>query len=534
MWALAISVLLYAASAQAKYVWPAKSDFLEDMLAIQSGAVKFGFTDLVGSCDLGFNQPGRQSSAEWVRAAFHDAITHNKAKGTGGLDISIMFETERPENKGVAFNNTLNDMHSFFSPRASGSDLLALALVAAVAGCGGPRIQLRMGRIDASAAGPAGVPEPEHDLASTLAAFTNAGFSQEDMIAMVACGHTLGGVQSVDFPDITGGTPSNSHKVPFDRTAAAFDTAVVNEYLQGDGVNPLVFGHNQTTNSDKRIFAADGNATMSRLRDPQEFRSTCGTVFQRLIDTVPSTVQLSEPIDIVDVKPYIDKLELATTPNQLALAGKIRVRTTKGTGRDADSLQVSLRLLDRSGKSSHLDAPRMRWRSGQSEGFFGETFTWYEFATQVDAVAGLKSFTIHLKDASGAEPVHDNGGHGYPLNDQVLYMQSRSCQGPVANGNMTFTIGAAVRKSAIGDANDKVAVKMAHKIHQTGAVLPRIVIQPLSMVASGISTAEGYVHYSLNVSTYAPEWSTTFDIELQSKKGTVASEFHPTVALENC
>lgn len=30
---------------QAKYVWPAKSDFLEDLYAIQDGVIRFGFTD---------------------------------------------------------------------------------------------------------------------------------------------------------------------------------------------------------------------------------------------------------------------------------------------------------------------------------------------------------------------------------------------------------------------------------------------------------------------------------------------------------
>ena len=34
------------------------------------------------------------------------------------------------------------------------------------------------------------------------------------------------------------------------------------EFIAGTTANPLVVGHNDTTNSDKRIFASDGNVTM--------------------------------------------------------------------------------------------------------------------------------------------------------------------------------------------------------------------------------------------------------------------------------
>lgn len=45
----AVELAVLAASAaptiSAKYVWPAQNDFIEDLLAIQSGYVNFGFTD---------------------------------------------------------------------------------------------------------------------------------------------------------------------------------------------------------------------------------------------------------------------------------------------------------------------------------------------------------------------------------------------------------------------------------------------------------------------------------------------------------
>jgi hypothetical protein len=80
-------------------------------------------------------------------------------------------------------------------------------------------IQLRVGRVDATKAGPSGVPGPFDSLAVATAAFANAGFSRTDMIQAVyvlatksqltitdhmhsACGHSMGSVHEVDFPDI--------------------------------------------------------------------------------------------------------------------------------------------------------------------------------------------------------------------------------------------------------------------------------------------------------------------------------------------
>ena len=48
-----------------------------------------------------------------------------------------------------------------------------------------PPLKLRAGRIDATEAGPLGVPEPTTDLPTTLARFAKAGFSQSDAIGLV-------------------------------------------------------------------------------------------------------------------------------------------------------------------------------------------------------------------------------------------------------------------------------------------------------------------------------------------------------------
>lgn len=80
------------------------------------------------------------------------------------------------------------------------ADTIALGAVASVAACGGPLVPYSAGRVDATVPGPATVPEPQQPLASHIESFRQQGFNQTEMIALVACGHTLGGVRQVDFP----------------------------------------------------------------------------------------------------------------------------------------------------------------------------------------------------------------------------------------------------------------------------------------------------------------------------------------------
>ena len=123
------------------------------------------------------SDPGRQTAAEWIRTAFHDMATFDKATGVGGLDASIQFETDRAENTGDAFNGTLGFTNNYYSIRTSAADLVALSTVLAIGNCGGPKIPLRVGRVDATEGGALGVPEPQQDLDTHKQMFAKAGFS---------------------------------------------------------------------------------------------------------------------------------------------------------------------------------------------------------------------------------------------------------------------------------------------------------------------------------------------------------------------
>lgn len=195
-----------SAYAESEYIWPnAKTDLLESMLYEQQG---FGSGNspatFIVPCDKVPFGTGRNGAAEWLRTAYHDMATADVVSGIGGLDASIGFEVNRDENPGVGFNETLVNLAAFLTSRSSMADLIALGAVFAANGCsnGSVEIPFRGGRIDATGPGASGVPKPEQPLDEHITNFQRQGFTPQEMIGLVACGHTLGGVHGVDFPEI--------------------------------------------------------------------------------------------------------------------------------------------------------------------------------------------------------------------------------------------------------------------------------------------------------------------------------------------
>ncbi|KAG4216797.1 hypothetical protein PC116_g34722 [Phytophthora cactorum] len=78
-----------------------------------------------------------------------------------------------------------------------------------------------------------------------------------------------------------------------------------------------------------------------------EFSNVCATVLQKLIDTVPDGVVLSDPIKPYSVKPVDMQLSLNSDSSTMQLTGFIRVRITEiGTGSVSS---LTLNYKDRSG-----------------------------------------------------------------------------------------------------------------------------------------------------------------------------------------
>lgn len=75
-----------------------------------------------------------------------------------------------------------------------------------------------------------GVPQPQQPLEEHIAAFDRQGFNATEMIGLVACGHTFGGVQQTAFPTIVPASAvsgdNTDGQVTFDSTPVTFDNVV--------------------------------------------------------------------------------------------------------------------------------------------------------------------------------------------------------------------------------------------------------------------------------------------------------------------
>ncbi|KAK1227053.1 hypothetical protein PQX77_009963 [Marasmius sp. AFHP31] len=371
-------------------------------------------------------------AAQWLRLAYHDMSTHNVDDGTGGLDGSIAYELDRPQNVGDGMLKSLNELVFFMNPAVGFADILAFAAVRALDNCNGPKVPLRGGRIDATSAGPPTVPEPQQDLASHTESFRRQGFNQSEMIALVACGHSLGGVRRVDFPEIIHNEDADLEL--FDGTQT-FDHAVISGYLDGTTSNPLVVGPNATTNSDLRIFSSDGNATMQSLAEPDVFNKTCGELIERMINTVPKNVELTDVVTPMQYKVSQPKLFVGDASNgTMTFTATLRVM-----GENRPDRKVKLLWNDRDGSSTcptsgcsaspktDLFAPP----TAIAEARYGlPGFTFYNFETSVNMTASMSKFWFEVTEGDGTTPVVvDKGSTGKVFTipqDKVLYDPVRS------------------------------------------------------------------------------------------------------------
>ncbi|KAF8859171.1 heme peroxidase [Acephala macrosclerotiorum] len=390
---------------------------MEHILVDNNGTNNDGFMNAVTPCSnyVGFasngSDRGEQSSAQWVRVAFHDFVTGNLTTGLGGIDASIGFESDRAENAGLFVNDTLQ----FFSPTVSAymsmADNIALGVIASVAECGGTNtgIVARTGRIDADSAGPAGVPEPTTDLATTLAQFAAAGFNHADTIALTACGHSLGRVHYSNFPDIVDESYVTSTNLdggePFDSTPAVFDSAVVNEYLDQTGSfgGPLITAPNVTDRSDLRLYISDSNATMQSISEEAAFQSACNTLFQRMIDTVPATVTLSDPITPMEWK-GVDLMLDISSDGVVSISGLIRNLYTTTAPPETVSYTTTNSGVNSTTQTSDVT-------SGNGTSIFGSTI-YYPFNSTISS-PGTDTLTI-------------NSAISYPVNDNIFVLPAQS------------------------------------------------------------------------------------------------------------
>ncbi|KAF5343652.1 hypothetical protein D9758_014692 [Tetrapyrgos nigripes] len=529
----------------ADLTWPSPYDEFEDIMYLQTGYARRGIVDGVNPCS--FNSGGNsnlQGSASWIRTLFHDMITADISAGTGGLDASLLYEMDRPENKGTAaFNVTYGFLSSLFSRKISMADLTALGTYTVLGVCGGPLVQVRAGRIDATEAGPSGVPGPTHSTETMKERFATAGFNVTEMIASVACGHTLGVVHGNDFPEIAGpGRQNETDLLPFDSTKAQFDNALVVEYIHGNTSNPLVVGP-EATNSDKRVFLADSNITMNYLQDPKAFSSMCGHVFERMMDTVPSSVKLSDPITPYPIKPNNPKIGLTPSGN-ITFTGSIRVLLKDKNSAGLENWVVSMPYADRN--RTACDGCTIQTRPATFQGGFGGnsvesfkerrsfTIAFFEFNASIPASTSISKFNVTLKTSASSDPetYDNNGSGGFPLQDQVIFLEPQSCitgddfQGDTSKRNMTIV--AAVRDER---ADKPVRFEVIIKQQRQGFIVDELIKQTVQMeqwTGLGVAKPVGFTLFKATYGVPLGGLLSTFDVISGEGDDEVVDEFRKT------
>uniref|UniRef100_A0A0E0AXT8 L-ascorbate peroxidase n=1 Tax=Oryza glumipatula TaxID=40148 RepID=A0A0E0AXT8_9ORYZ len=142
------------------------------------------------------NVLSKVKAAGMLRLAFHDAGTFDIADKSGGMNGSIIYEVDRPENTGL--NKSIKVLGKAkevidLVQQVSWADLIAVAGAESVALCGGPEIPVRLGRLDSSTADPAGkLPEETLDATALKTLFSKKGFSTQEMVVLSGA-HTIGG-----------------------------------------------------------------------------------------------------------------------------------------------------------------------------------------------------------------------------------------------------------------------------------------------------------------------------------------------------
>jgi L-ascorbate peroxidase len=200
-----------------------------------------------------------------LRMAFHDAGTYDVRAHSGGAHGAIHFLAEMSRNENTALTvcvDLLNKTKEFY-PHLSWADLVALGGAAAVEKCGGPTIQVGLGRVDATE------PAPEHRLPSSTdgptqlrALFERLGMGIRDLVALSGA-HTLGHA---------GGTPFTAQPYAFSnlyfRTLLEASDEASSGLLGSDRAlltDPDLFEVVQQYAADQYVFFADFADAYRRL-----------------------------------------------------------------------------------------------------------------------------------------------------------------------------------------------------------------------------------------------------------------------------
>lgn len=146
-----------------------------------------------------FHEAAPQTKAPvLLRLAFHDAGTYDAATDTGGANGSIRFELSRPENGGLkrgmrCIDEVRDALRGTSEENATYADLISVGGAYAVEVCGGPRIDVPVGRLDVAQPDPEGrMPLEDYSAGRLKDVFRRGGYTVQEFVALSGA-HTVGG-----------------------------------------------------------------------------------------------------------------------------------------------------------------------------------------------------------------------------------------------------------------------------------------------------------------------------------------------------
>jgi L-ascorbate peroxidase len=139
-----------------------------------------------------------------LRLAFHDAGTYDRATGTGGAHGAVHLPEEIRRAGNTGWGQTCMELIAEAKdayPMLSWADLVALGGAAAVQKCGGPVIEIGLGRSDTTELSPPNRLPGGYEGADMLKRmFARMGLEPRDLVALSGA-HTLGHTQRKPFTD---------------------------------------------------------------------------------------------------------------------------------------------------------------------------------------------------------------------------------------------------------------------------------------------------------------------------------------------
>ncbi|KAJ3121408.1 hypothetical protein HK100_012396, partial [Physocladia obscura] len=501
----------------ATVTWPSANsryDELEEVYYQDAGYRGAQFSTLFTPCS--------DDNALALRMGFHDMVGHNvsdSANLVGGIDSSLRYELNHTNNV-FSFNAHYFYYTNFANQRASVADLQALGLVHGVALCNGPTIPYRAGRLDALSANPSyaflpsDVADPIHEL---IGNFSLMGFNQSEFISVIACAHTIGGVEHDEHPLIVSAA---ENKLMFDSTNLIFDDLIVSQYVSGQSVDPLVVGPT-SFDVDFRIFSSDGNVTIKQMNSPEAFASRCTDMLAKVLNSVPTTSVLTDVLVPYEVKP--SHVGYDFVDGVLTFLGEIRVRTTEEA---VDSVSI---ISSDSGETISATAISNGNATG---GFPVETFQFYSFAKAINKTA-VSAYSVNVTYSNGTSILFDNNEALFPIEPRVFYSQSSSCLATNDVMNWTATIVAAVSNDLV---TNPVHLIFTQGVRDSVPTFPVVNLQAETITMSKVASqnlSSSFTLYSATVTINA--WTqnqATFDISV----GGVNDSFHKLTDLvgQNC